>query len=125
MHRRLGSAIPSQLALRREKLPNFPWEKSQWDNTVSSPPQKKKKKNPTRFTFQHLGGDGFLLAVVSPGGLVDGGELARHVVYQGQTAVRQLPGLSRAERHLTIQVDLVLVVPCVSLIGVVLLTWQG
>ena len=77
----------------------------------------------SRLTFQHLGGDGFLLAVVSPGGLVDGGELAlRHVVHQGQTAVVQLPGLSRAERHLPVQVDLVLVIPC--LVGVVLLTWQ-
>ena len=76
-----------------------------------------------RLTFQQFGGDGVLLAVVSPGDLVDGGELAlRHVVHQGQTAVVQLPGLSRAERHLPVQVDLVLVIPC--LVGVVLLTWQ-
>ena len=34
MHSRLGSATLSQLALPRESNPNFPWEKSKWDNTV-------------------------------------------------------------------------------------------
>ena len=36
----LGSATLSQLAFPGESNPNFPWEKSQWDNTVV----KKKKK---------------------------------------------------------------------------------
>ena len=34
MHRRLGSATLSQVALPRESNPNFPWEKSYEDNTV-------------------------------------------------------------------------------------------
>ena len=34
MHRRLGSATLSQLAFPRESNPNFPWEKSHWDNTA-------------------------------------------------------------------------------------------
>ena len=34
MHRRLGSATLSQLAFPGERNPNFPWEKSHWDNTV-------------------------------------------------------------------------------------------
>ena len=34
MHRRLGSATLSQLPFIGESNPNFPWEKSQWDNTV-------------------------------------------------------------------------------------------
>ena len=34
MHRRLGSATLLQLAFPREGNPNFPWKKSQWDNTV-------------------------------------------------------------------------------------------
>ena len=39
-HSMLGSATLSQLAFPGESNPNFPWEKSQWDNTVV----KKKKK---------------------------------------------------------------------------------
>ena len=35
MHRRLGSAILSQLAFPREGNPNFPWEKSHLDNRVA------------------------------------------------------------------------------------------
>ena len=34
MHRRLGSATLSKLALPGERNPNFPWEKSQCENTV-------------------------------------------------------------------------------------------
>ena len=34
MHRRLGSATLSQLASPGESNPDFPWEKSEWDNTV-------------------------------------------------------------------------------------------
>ena len=34
MHTGLGSATLSQLAFPREGNPNFPWEKSPWDNTV-------------------------------------------------------------------------------------------
>ena len=34
MHRRLGSTTLSQLAFRGESNPNFPWEKSEWENTV-------------------------------------------------------------------------------------------
>ena len=34
MHTGLGSATLSQLAFPRESNPNFPWEKSPWDNTV-------------------------------------------------------------------------------------------
>ena len=34
MHHKLGSATLSQLAFLCESHPNFPWEKSQWDNTV-------------------------------------------------------------------------------------------
>ena len=38
MHRKLGNAALSQLAFPWENNPNFPLDKSQWDNTV-------KKKN--------------------------------------------------------------------------------
>ena len=34
MHSRMGSATLSQLAFPGESNPNFPWEKSHWDNTV-------------------------------------------------------------------------------------------
>ena len=34
MPRRLGSATLSYLAFPGESNPNFPWEKSHWDNTV-------------------------------------------------------------------------------------------
>ena len=35
MHGRLGNmALESQLASSDKSNPNFPWEKSQWDNTV-------------------------------------------------------------------------------------------
>ena len=34
MHLRLASATLSQLAFPRESNPNFPWEQSQWDNTI-------------------------------------------------------------------------------------------
>ena len=34
MQGRLGSMTLSQLAFPREGNPNFPWEKSHWDNTV-------------------------------------------------------------------------------------------
>ena len=34
MHRTLGSATMSQLAFSGKSTPNFPWEKSQRDNTV-------------------------------------------------------------------------------------------
>ena len=34
MHRRLGSAILSQLGIPGKGNPNFPWEKFHWDNTV-------------------------------------------------------------------------------------------
>ena len=34
MHRRLDSASLSQLAFPGECNPNFPWEKTQWDNAV-------------------------------------------------------------------------------------------
>ena len=34
MHRRLRRATLSQLAFPGEGNPNFPWEKSLWDNTV-------------------------------------------------------------------------------------------
>ena len=34
MHRRLGNATLSQLAFPGEGNPNFPWEKSHWDNTA-------------------------------------------------------------------------------------------
>ena len=46
MHRKLGSATPSQLAFPGEGNLNFPWEKSHWDNTVvKSTKVKKEKKN--------------------------------------------------------------------------------
>ena len=34
IHLRLGSATLSQLAFPGEGNPNFPWEKSHWDDTV-------------------------------------------------------------------------------------------
>ena len=34
MHRRLGSATLSQLVFPGESNKTFPWEKSQWDDTV-------------------------------------------------------------------------------------------
>ena len=34
MHRRLGRATLSQHAFPMENKPNFPWGKSEWDNTV-------------------------------------------------------------------------------------------
>ena len=43
MHRRLGSATLLQLAFPRESNPNFPQEKSHWDNTVVKSKKKKKK----------------------------------------------------------------------------------
>ena len=42
MHRRLGSTILSQLAFPGEGDPDFPWEKSQWDDTVVKKEKKKK-----------------------------------------------------------------------------------
>ena len=52
MHR-LDSATLSQLAFPGESNPIFPWEKSQWDNTVI---QKKKKKKTNKQT-NGVGGD--------------------------------------------------------------------
>ena len=46
MHRRLGSATLSQVAFPRENNPDFPWEKSQWDNAAV-----KKKKKPNSVTL--------------------------------------------------------------------------
>ena len=45
MHRRSGSATLSQLAFPRESNPNFPCEKSKWDNTVVKT-EKKEKEDP-------------------------------------------------------------------------------
>ena len=46
MHRKLGSTTLSQLAFSGEGNPNFPREKSHWDNTaVKSKNDLKKKKN--------------------------------------------------------------------------------
>ena len=55
MHRRLGGATLSPLAFPGKSNPNFPWEKSHWDNTVViiiiiiiiTAKKKKKKKNQT------------------------------------------------------------------------------
>ena len=44
MHRRLGSATLSQLAFPGENNPNFPWDISQWDNTVVKKKKRKRKK---------------------------------------------------------------------------------
>ena len=44
MHRRLGNATLSQLALSGKSNPNLLWEKSQRDNTVVKKRKKKKKK---------------------------------------------------------------------------------
>ena len=46
MHRRLGmgSTTLSQLAFLREGNPNFPWEKSYWDNTVVKSKNKQTNK---------------------------------------------------------------------------------
>ena len=41
VHRKLGSATLSQLACPGESNPNFPWEKSKWDNTVVKKSRKK------------------------------------------------------------------------------------
>ena len=41
MHSRLGSATLSQLAFPGESNPNFPWEKSHWNNTVLKSGEKK------------------------------------------------------------------------------------
>ena len=41
MHLKLGSVTLSQLAFPREGHPNFPWEKSHWDNTVVKSIKKK------------------------------------------------------------------------------------
>ena len=43
MHPRLGSATLLQLAFPGEGNPNFPWEKSHWDNTVVNGNSKNKK----------------------------------------------------------------------------------
>ena len=45
MHRRLGSATLSQLALSGDGNPNFPWEKSHWDNTVVKSENNNNKNN--------------------------------------------------------------------------------
>ena len=42
MYSRLGSATLSQLAFSGERNPNFPWEKSHWDNTAVKSNNKKK-----------------------------------------------------------------------------------
>ena len=43
MHCRLGSATLSQFVFPGEGNPNFPWQKSYWDNTdVKSKKEKKK-----------------------------------------------------------------------------------
>ena len=44
MHPRLGGATLLQLAFPGEGNPNFPWEKSNWDNTVVKSKVKVKKK---------------------------------------------------------------------------------
>ena len=41
MHRRLGSETLSQLGFPWEGNPNFPWNKSHWDNTVVKSKTKK------------------------------------------------------------------------------------
>ena len=45
MYRRLGGATLSQLAFPEESNPIFPWEKSQWNNTVVKSKSKKKVKS--------------------------------------------------------------------------------
>ena len=53
MHRRLDIVTLLQLAFPGESNPNFPWKKSQWDNTVVKKKkrererEKKRKKNKT------------------------------------------------------------------------------
>ena len=44
MHPRLGSATLSKLAFPGEGKPNFPWEKSHWDNTVVKQNKAKTRK---------------------------------------------------------------------------------
>ena len=52
MHRKLGSTTLSQLAFSGEGNPNFPREKSHWDNTaVKSKNDLKKKKKRTDHVF--------------------------------------------------------------------------
>ena len=45
MHRRLSSAILSQLALPEESAPNFQWEKFKWNNTVDKKNKKKSERD--------------------------------------------------------------------------------
>ena len=61
MHRRLGSATLSQLAFPRKGNPNFPWEKSFWDNTVVI--SKKSKSNWSLHCQWHIGARPFYLAL--------------------------------------------------------------
>ena len=44
MHRRLGGATLLQVDFPGESNPNFPWEMSQWDNTVVKKEKKKKSQ---------------------------------------------------------------------------------
>ena len=53
MHRRLGSATLSHLAFPGKGNPNFPWEKSHWDNTVVKSKKKKERKKSKSRTSSH------------------------------------------------------------------------
>ena len=53
MHHGLGSVTLSQLAFQGESTPNFPWEKSHWDNTVVESIKKKKELITTSIVFVH------------------------------------------------------------------------
>ena len=52
MHPRLGSATLSHLNFPGKSNPNFPWEESQWDNTVITRKEKKKKQAEGRWDRQ-------------------------------------------------------------------------
>ena len=56
MHRRLGSTTLLQLAFLEESNPNFPWEQSEWDDTVikqdQGGPQLTLSQRKVRFTVQ-------------------------------------------------------------------------
>ena len=49
MHRRLGNATLSQLVFSGENDPNFPREKSHWDNIVVKRKKKRKKKKKEKY----------------------------------------------------------------------------
>ena len=81
MHRRLGSATLSQLAFPGKGNPNFPWEKSHWDNTCV-----KKKKKKYEVLYSQLYSSGFEGAVDA---FIDCARYAAHTLVALRSALQR------------------------------------